>query len=333
MRAIDLHTHVVPQHIPADPARDRLWPSVAAAPGDRADIIIDGKSFRTIDARCWDAGRRLEDMDREGVSAQALSPMPELLSYWLAPDDAAYLAALLNEQIAGMVAAAPSRFVGIGMASLQSPSQIAGQLEDMARLGLRGVEIGTHVNGTPLGDPSLWPFYEAAEALDLGIFVHPLKPCGLERIGGPADVAMAASFPMEIAFAAISLIAGGVMRRFPRLRFLLSHGGGALASVLGRLSAARQLAPSVGAGLPGDPFDTAKAFWCDSNVYDPETLRFIARRLGEDRIVVGSDYPFAIRQSHPGAFVEAAQPGLVAACNVNAASFLFGDAARQWPCA
>lgn len=331
MRAIDLHTHVVPQHIPSGAGRDHLWPSVVAEGAGRANIVIDGKLFRAIDSRCWDVDRRLADMEAEGVGAQALSAMPELLSYWLASADAAYLASLMNDTIAEMVAEAPGRFVGFGMVSLQDCAAAVAQLEAIAKAGLRGVEIGTHINGVPLGDQTLWPFYEAAEALGLAIFVHPLKPCGLDRIGGAPDVCLAASFPMEIAFAALSLVSAGVVQRFPRLRFLLSHGGGALANVLGRLSAARTLAPSVGKALPQDPLETARAFWCDSNVYDADTLRFIAKKLGEDRVVVGSDYPFAIRQTHPGAFVEAAQPGLVVRCNANASAFLFGDTQTPWP--
>src|SRR5690606_33541331 len=107
MKAIDVHTHVVPKHIPPQPERDKLWPSVNATSQDEAAVVIDGKRFRLIDSRCWDVERRLADMERESVGMQVLSPMPELLSHWLAPQDADYLAQLVNEDIARMIAAAP----------------------------------------------------------------------------------------------------------------------------------------------------------------------------------------------------------------------------------
>lgn len=326
MKAIDVHTHVVPQHIPHEPGRDKLWPSINAITRDEADVIVGGKQFRRIDSRCWDVARRLGDMDRENIGMQVLSPMPELLSHWLAPQDADYLAQLVNESIAQMVAAAPDRFVGLGMIAAQEPAKAGQALERLAALGLSGIEIGTHINGVPLGDSKLWPIYEAAEAMNLSIFVHALRPCCLERMGQPAEVALVASFPLEIAMAGVSLMAGGVLKRFPRLRFLLSHGGGALPSILGRIHMTRDLLPTIGKALDEDTWVLARRFWYDSNVYDPETLAFLTRKMGLDRLVVGSDYPFLIRQTHPADFVENALPGSSAQCCANALAFLGRDA-------
>jgi aminocarboxymuconate-semialdehyde decarboxylase len=321
MKAIDVHTHVVPAYIPHEPARDRLWPSVQPTTGDQAAVVIDGKGFRVIDARSWDAPRRLADMEREGIGVQVLSPMPELLSYWIAPRDAEYLAAIVNEMIAGMVAVAPDRFVGLGMIAAQDSASAQTALAKVAELGLAGIEIGTHINGTPLGHESLWPVYEAAEALGLAIFVHPLHPCGLDRMDA-AEIGVIASFPIEIAMAALSLMNAGVLRRFPRLRILLSHGGGALPSVLGRVEMARKLMPSIDRALGDDAWQVARGFWFDSNVYDAAALGVLADRLGRDRVVVGSDYPFLIRQEHPGDFVEQALPGSAAQCCANALALL-----------
>ena len=308
MKVIDVHTHIVPAHIPDERGRGSLWPSVSAIRHDEAVVVIDGKPFRTIDSRCWDTRRRLDDMARENVAIQVLSPMPELLSHWIAPADAEFLSSIVNEAIAGMVAAAPNHFIGLGMIAAQDPGGAGVALRRVADLGLAGIEIGTHINGVPLGDESLWPIYEAAEANDLAIFVHPLHPCGLTRIGKPTEVGIVASFPLEIAMAALSLMGGGVMNHFPKLRILLSHGGGALPSVLGRMEMARKLLPAIDKVLGEDAWQVARRFWYDSNVYDPGTLEVLADRIGIDRLLVGSDYPFLIRQSHPGDFVEKALP-------------------------
>lgn len=322
MKAIDVHTHVVPAHIAHEAGRDRFWPSVSATGPEEAAVVIDGKPFRVVDSRCWDVERRLDDMARENVAMQALSPMPELLSHWIVAADADYLAGIVNERIAAMVGEAPDHFIGLGMIAAQDVPRARSGLRRVAELGLAGIEIGTHINGVPLGDPSLWPIYEEAEANDLAIFVHPLRPCGLERIGKPSEIGLVASFPLEIAMAALSLMGGGVLSRFPRLRFLLSHGGGALPSVLGRLEMTRKLLPAVGEVLGDDAWQIARRFWYDSNVYDPGTLSVLADRIGLDRLVVGSDYPFLIRQPNPGAFVEEGIPGGVESCCANAHALL-----------
>jgi aminocarboxymuconate-semialdehyde decarboxylase len=297
---VDVHTHIVPARLAADPKRDRRWPSVERSAGDQAAVMIGGKVFRKIDARSWDVGKRLSDMVEDGTDMQVLSPMPELLSHWLPPDDAEFLADVMNEEIARMIAEAPHNFAGIGMVCAQDTSRAVRQLQKVKARGFAGVEIGTHINGVALGSETLFPLYEAAEALGLGIFVHPLHPAGMERIGTSAELAATAVFPLETALASVSLLAGGVTERFPRLRILLSHGGGALSWILPRMDFGWSL------GLKGQmtqpPSKIARQFWYDTILYDPASLSFLAHAVGTEHIVVGSDYPFAIRQKQPGAF-------------------------------
>jgi aminocarboxymuconate-semialdehyde decarboxylase len=321
---IDLHTHVVPPHLAPDTDRGPRWPRIERAAGGNASVVIDGKVFRRIDSRCWDVERRLADMAQDGVTGQVLSPMPELLSHWLAPPSAEHLARITNEHIATMVAAAPDRFVGIGMVCAQDPERATRQLRDVRDLGFCGIEIGTHINGVPLGDPSLHPLYEAAESLELGIFIHPLHPAGLERIGAVGGLGAVAAFPLETALAAVSLLANGILDRFPRLKFLLSHGGGALPWIIPRLDFAWSLGGPFKGMLAERPSEVARWFWFDTILYDPKALRFLAQATDAGHIVVGSDYPFAIRQGRPGGFVEAALEDCDAILFDNAISYLDG---------
>lgn len=316
---IDIHTHVVPSRLAADPARDRLWPSVELSAGDKAAVMIGGRVFRKIDARSWDVEQRLTDMVEDGTDMQVLSPMPELLSHWLPPDDAEYLADVMNDQIAGMIARAPRNFAGIGMVCAQDVPRAVHQLEKVKALGFAGIEIGTHINGVVLGSERLWPLYEAAEALDLSIFIHPLHPAGMERIGASPELAATAAFPLETALAAVSLLAAQITYRFPQLKVLLSHGGGALSWILPRLDFGWSI------GLQGQmkqtPSNAARKFWYDTILYDPASLQFLSKAVGIDHIVVGSDYPFAIRQKRPGEFARNAldDEGVL---NANALNFL-----------
>jgi aminocarboxymuconate-semialdehyde decarboxylase len=316
---IDIHTHVVPARLSADPVRDRLWPSVELSADRKAAVMIGGKVFRKIDARSWDVEQRLSDMADEGTDMQVLSPMPELLSHWLPSDDAEFLADVMNEQIASMIAQAPRNFAGIGMVCAQDVPRAVRQLQKVKALGFAGIEIGTHINGVALGNETMHPIYEAAEALSLGIFIHPLHPVGLDRIGAGPEFAATVAFPLETALAAVSLLSAKITERFPRLKILLSHGGGALPWILPRMDFGWSI------GLKGEmktpPSKAARQFWYDTILYDASSLQFLANAVGLDHIVVGSDYPFAIRQKSPGAFAKEAL-GSDAVLSENAFGFL-----------
>jgi aminocarboxymuconate-semialdehyde decarboxylase len=207
--------------------------------------MVEGKVFRVIDSRSWDAARRLDDMAADDVSVQVVSPMPELLSHWLQPVDADALCRHVNEGIAALCAGHPRHFIGIGMVPMQDVSLAVRRMDEFRALGLRGIEIGTHINGVALGDTQLHEIYAAAEQAGLMLMIHPLHPLGLDRIGGRPELAAVAAFPLETAFAAVSLMTHGVLERFSKLPILLSHGGGALSWILPRLQHAHALGPPL----------------------------------------------------------------------------------------
>ena len=301
-QAIDIHTHFVPSAIAEAPASNPLWPSIAHGSDGDAAVMVGGKVFRRIDQRCWDPTRRIDDMAADGVDVHVVSPMPELLSHWFPAADAEALSQNINEAIARFCATAPGRFVGIGMAPMQDPARALRSLASVKALGLRGIEIGTHINGVPLGHDSLHDIYAAAESADLLIMIHPLHPAGMERIGGRPELAAVAAFPLETALAATSLLTSGVTERFPRLRILLSHGGGALPWILPRLHHAWRLGPPLQELFPRDPAEMARRFYYDTVVYDRDALTYLINRIGESQVVIGSDYPFTIKQDHPAEF-------------------------------
>jgi aminocarboxymuconate-semialdehyde decarboxylase len=321
-RAIDVHTHFVPDTMPPAAGRTPLWPSIEHRERDTAAVIVGGRVFRLIDSRSWDAGRRLRDMEADDVDVQVVSPMPELLSHWFPADDADALSDHINRGIAQLCTAHPENFIGIGMVPAQDPALAARRLADVKALGLRGIEIGTHINGVALGDARMHEFYAAAEEADLAIMIHPLHPAGMERIAGRPELAAVAAFPLETALAATSLLTHGITERFPKLRILLSHGGGALPWILPRLKHARALGPPLQDLFARDPGEMAKAFYYDTILYDGGALRFLADSVGADHLVVGSDYPFSIKQDRPAQFAEQALGLGREAFAANAARFL-----------
>ena len=148
---IDIHTHIVPSRLAADPKRDRRWPSVELSAGDNAAVMIGGKVFRKIDARSWDVGKRLADMVEDGTDMQVLSPMPELLSHWLPADDAEFLADVMNDEIAAMIARAPAHFAGIGMVCAQDMPRALRQLQKVKSLGFAESRSGPTSTARRLG--------------------------------------------------------------------------------------------------------------------------------------------------------------------------------------
>jgi len=322
VEAIDTHTHFVPRHIPAEPGRNPLWPSIELKDTSAA-VMVGGKVFRIIDSRSWDARRRLDDMAVDDVDMQVVSPMPELLSHWFPPEDADALCRHVNEGIAALCADHPRHFIGIGMVPMQDGLLAARRIESIKSLGLRGIEIGTHINGMALGDARLNDVYAAAEQAGLILMIHPLHPLGLDRMGGRPELAAVAAFPLETAFAAVSLMTHGVLERFPNLRILLSHGGGALSWLLPRLHHAYAMGPPLQSLFARDPTEIARSFYYDTILYDGPALQFLADKVGKDRLVVGSDYPFTIKQDKPAQFAEQALSHGREALSANA-RLLFG---------
>jgi aminocarboxymuconate-semialdehyde decarboxylase len=313
-KAIDIHTHIVPAEFPAYAGKHVTefggahWPQMASAHDcHHKNVIIDGKNFRTVGDQCWDITRRAEAMAQMGIAQQVLSPMPELLSYWLPLDDAAPLIRHVNDTIAAMVARAPDKFVGLGGVPMQDPEAAARELERLMRDGFRGVELGSNINGAPLGNPRFETFFAAAEELGAAVFVHALHPSGMERIVGPPGLMAYIGFPLETAYCIASLITGGTLTRHPRLRLAFSHGGGAFASILPRLAHGWKIKPEFAERMGASPFEHARRLYYDTLVYDTHTLRHLIETFGLRQLCIGTDFPFDIHERHPVETVAALQ--------------------------
>ena len=303
---IDVHTHIAPYEFPAAPNAEvkGRWPCMQCHSSTEATMMLGETPFRKLDARSWDVARRIEDMERDGVDIQVLSPMPELLSYWLDVADAQVLCDASNHVIASMVSAEPSRFRGLGSVPLQDPAAAARMLPRLkTEFGLRGVEIGSNINGKLLGLPEFDPFWEAAEREDMAVFVHALHPIAAKPIAADQLFTGLALFPVDTGMTAASIILGGVLARFPRLRLAFSHGAGTLAATLGRLQMGWSAKPQLHEKSPTSPVDQARQFFYDSNVYDVEFLTYLATKVAPGQIFAGTDYPYEIMQQDPARWI------------------------------
>ncbi|MBY0232769.1 MAG: amidohydrolase [Gemmataceae bacterium] len=303
---IDLHTHILP---PSLPEMRRLtgyggWVEYEPSESGCQRMVIDGKAFRVIEPNCCEAGARLEDMARHGVATQALSTVPVMFSYWAQAAHAHDLARVLNDHIAEVVRSHPGRFVGLGTLPMQDARLAVKELRRcLSDLGMRGVQIGSHVNGANLDDPALFDVLEAAQELGAAVFVHPWDMLARDRMQRhwlPWLVGM----PAETALAAASLTMGGVLERLPRLKVCLAHGGGAYPWIIGRVDHAWHIRPDLCAtASASSPAAQLRRFFFDSLVHDAAALRCLLEVAGVERVALGTDYPFPLGEETPGTLI------------------------------
>ena len=326
MLKIDIHTHILPKN----------WPNLKERYGyggfvqlehcsGCSRMLIDGEHFRDVTKNCWDPHTRIEECDKYEVDVQVLSTVPVMFSYWAKPKDTADLSMILNDHIADLVTEFPKKFIGLGTLPMQDADLSIKELTRLKEIkGIAGVQIGSHINGWNLDDPRIFPILQAAQDLDLSVFVHPWQMLGSDRMNLywlPWLVGM----PAETALSICSLIFGGVFEKLPKLRIAFAHGGGAFPSIIGRLEHGYNVRPDIVATHnKHNPRDYIGKFYLDSLVHEPSVLQYMIDLFGADCIALGSDYPFPLGEENPGEMIKNMK------LEKNIVSALYSDTALKW---
>lgn len=289
---MDLYTEVL-DGPDVDPGFESLMGFYMRSKSPRATEI-----FR----RLQDLGEeRLADMDARGIDRQVIgitAPGTQILS----KDKAVALSVLANDQLSDACRKHPDRFTGMAACAPQDPGHAAREIERaVTKLGMKAVVINSHTHGEYLSDQKFWPILEAAEALDVPVYLHPQTPPS-DMIGPMLEAGLDGAvfgFGVETGFHALRLISSGAFDRFPKLQFILGHMGEALPFWMYRLDF------MYGAGLKSKryPFqpqlkgkvsDYLKANFsitCSGVAWEP-AIKFTQSVIGEDRVLYAMDYPY-----------------------------------------
>ena len=306
MLKIDIHTHIIPEHLPNFKEKygyggfinlDHHKPCCAR-------MMMDDRFFREIQDNCWDPNKRIQECNHHHIDVQVLSTIPVMFSYWAKPMDVLDLSMFLNDHLADIVNRYPKRFVGLGTVPLQHPELAIKELERCMKIGLKGVQIGSHVNEWNLNAPELFPFFQAAQEMNAAIFVHPWDMMAKEKMTEywlPWLVGM----PAESSLAICSMIFGGVFERLPNLKVAFAHGGGSFPATIGRIEHGFNVRPDlVAVHNEVNPREYLNRIYLDTLVHDPLKLDYLLNLMGPNQLALGTDYPFPLGELEPGKLID-----------------------------
>jgi aminocarboxymuconate-semialdehyde decarboxylase len=292
MRVIDFHNHYYPpeylEALRAGPTAVELWNDDEGNPvlGYPGDYNVAVRGHRDI-------AYREEVLRQEGVDLQVLT-LTSPGTHVEAPARAVELARRVNDALARVVSERPRRFAALATLPLNDPGASAVELERaMSALGLPGAMLFSNVNGVALADERYFPLYERADERRAVLYVHPIHPVGVEAMSDYWLMPLV-GFPFDTTLAAAKLVFAGVLERFPRIRWVLAHLGGAIPYLAERLDRGYHAFPECRRHLTRAPSAYLRELYYDTVNFDPGALRLALEFAGPERILAGSDYPHRI---------------------------------------
>ena len=233
------------------------------------------------------------DVTKQGVDMQVITlttPGTHVESKALA----AKLASLVNDAFAEVVRTRPGKFIALATLPLNDPVASMKELDRACKqLGMRGAMLFSNINGVALADIQFWPLYELANDLGAILHIHPTNPVGVEAMTDYWLTALV-GFLLDTTLAAEKLVFSGVAERFPRIRWVLGHLGGAIPYIAERADRGYYAFKECRANIKKPPSEYFKQFYYDTVNFDPLALKLAIDFAGADHILAGSDYPHQI---------------------------------------
>jgi aminocarboxymuconate-semialdehyde decarboxylase len=302
---IDVHAHFVPKCLfERFDAHAATFSGVKLLRDDKGARFQfpGGEPTRPVSPKLSDLADRRAWMDKNGIDHQLMGGWLDIFGYELTAQEGLAWSRFINACMWDELRSEP-RFTPLATVPLQDGALAAKVLSEAMDTGFGGVMIGTLPNGTAgnLDDPSLDPFWTKASQLGAAVYLHPMFVCGEPRLND-YDLVNAIGRVADTSIAVSRLLFSGHLLKFSGLKFILSHGGAALPFALGRLARNHQISQ----GKYADPRKGFEAMYFDSCVFDADSLEYLAKKAGSDRVMLGSDAPFPIGDPEPTKVVAAA---------------------------
>jgi len=300
---IDCHAHLVPPSLlDAIRAARADFPSVKLIEegGSLGFAFAGNKPTRPVSKPLSDIAGRLQWLDTNKIERQVVGGWLDMFGYEIPADEGVRWSQLINTHLFKIAKDQP-RFIPLATVPLQDGARAADVLKEAHAEGFKGAMIGTQPKGKGgvLDDPSLLPFWEAADSLGSIVFIHPVFESGDDRVHD-YGMANAVGRITDTLIAMSRLIYAGHVTRFSNIKIVAGIGGAALPYVIGRL----RRNYSLDKDKLGDPDAALAAMYYDTIVQDTRALRYLADVVGADRIMMGSDMPFPIGDLAPLRIVE-----------------------------
>ena len=292
---IDVHNHFYPARFLKQLEKDGASAGVTIERDKwgRQVIAQRGNRVVTITPPMNNVEQRIEDMDQSGFDVQILTlSIPSVDIFPVEVGET--LAKVVNDEIAQICQDHPNRFIAFATLPFLDPDRTVKELERcIDELKFQGACIGSNINGMGLDNNILYPFYERISEYDLPIHIHPRAPVDKEaykdyRLGPMIG------FEMDLCVAVVRLIMGGVMDRYPNLKFIVSHLGGAIPYLAERIQNCYEAYPECQRNISGPAKDYLKRFYYDTVSFFEPALMCAYSFVGAERLVLGSDYPHVI---------------------------------------
>ena len=291
----DMHAHLIPPNVVEAAEAGRFSMRV-----ENGKLVLPGAAIPL--QKLTDLDALLKWMDDRTISGAVISVPPPLYRYDLEPAEAADWASLINEGLRDLVRQAPDRLRSLGHLPLQTPDLAAQEVEKSPSEAHSGYAIGSSVGGTTLDDPSLEPVFQSLDAAGRFVFVHPVEAPDprLERY----YLGNLLGNPYETSLAAACLIFSGMLSRYGNTRFCLAHAGGAAPYLIGRWQRGYDTERPGIEPLSVEPREALRKLWFDSVTHSDAALKLLVEEVGAEQVLLGSDYPFPMREDQPVAALE-----------------------------
>jgi aminocarboxymuconate-semialdehyde decarboxylase len=292
--SIDAHAHICTEETMnlLNKASPKIASSMKEIEKDVFEWSIAGVPYRPFPRGGFDIEQRLKDMKASDVDMQVLSITPQAFLYNQDPGLTAETSIIQNDQIAKHVRDYPKNFYGIATMPMQAPKAAADELKRaMTKLNMKGAQIASNIMGKNLDEPEFEPVWQVANEHHAFMMVHPNNVAGADRlkkyylnnlIGNPLDTTIAAA----------SLVFGGVIERFPNIKFFMVHGGGFTPYQAGRWQHGWHVRPEPKNHLKKPPAETIRTFYWDTILHGQPALEFLVKEFGASHVLLGSDYPY-----------------------------------------